>query len=401
MHQRILINGLVVDFERNVIEDSSGDTRLEPKLARLLQAFISNSGTVLSRQTIIDEVWSGAYGAEHSLTTAVSQLRKHLKGAGVDDHIIETVPKVGYRFVGIVENLPPTPLSVSTETETPSSTVARQMAKGPIGQKSPSFLRRRRVLIGLAGLVAVALFLVVRSDLSDSAATALHDAPGQAGSTATDLPRGGSIIVVADVNIANAIDGDSIAPVTVGNSLFFENILRGGRRVVIQDTANEGSVFIIAGATSIQEFYEGLPGTQSVLLPSFETVTANHLADADLFVSYLPSDDFSDDEMAAMSALIDAGGTVLFLGDSFDYAANNKRINKALTALQSGLLVQDFKFDQDFRYAAGDQIADHPLTEGITRFTYATVNTVLGGEPLLRTIDGLPFAVVEMQPTGN
>ena len=98
---RLSIGGLLVDFERNTVSGPSGESRLEPRLAAVLFALVSQPGAVVSRETLIDTIWDGAYGADQSLTNAVSQLRKTLNHCeqGQGKRIV-TVPKRGYQFIG-------------------------------------------------------------------------------------------------------------------------------------------------------------------------------------------------------------------------------------------------------------------------------------------------------------
>ena len=96
------INGVAVDLDRNTATFDGSEIRIEPKIAALLQYFIDHQGETLTREALIAAVWDGAYGADHSLTNAVSQLRKLLDRSGTGEKAIETVPKKGYRFVGVL-----------------------------------------------------------------------------------------------------------------------------------------------------------------------------------------------------------------------------------------------------------------------------------------------------------
>lgn len=52
---------------------------------------------VVRRDSLIDEVWSGAAGADNSLTNAVSNLRQAMGGDDASK-VIETLPRRGYRL---------------------------------------------------------------------------------------------------------------------------------------------------------------------------------------------------------------------------------------------------------------------------------------------------------------
>ena len=102
-HDVMIVNAVAVDFARNVTTVAGNETRLEPKLAQLLRYFLDRRQKTLTRDQIIDDIWNGAAGADQSLTNAVSQLRKLLTAARPDAAVIETIPKVGYRFVASVK----------------------------------------------------------------------------------------------------------------------------------------------------------------------------------------------------------------------------------------------------------------------------------------------------------
>jgi len=67
---------------------------LELKPLEVLQQLLLHPGEVVSKETLLDAVWPGLNVVDGSLATAISKLRKAL----ADDHMILTVPRVGYRL---------------------------------------------------------------------------------------------------------------------------------------------------------------------------------------------------------------------------------------------------------------------------------------------------------------
>lgn len=65
---------------------------------RLLRKLVENSGVVLTRNALTDEIWSGdsEYVEEHALTVVIKRLRAKLHGAGDDTACIRTVYGIGY-----------------------------------------------------------------------------------------------------------------------------------------------------------------------------------------------------------------------------------------------------------------------------------------------------------------
>ena len=119
----IRFGALQVDPSRNVIANGAASWSIEPKIMDLLVLLAARPGEVLSRETLIEQVWKVEFGADESLTRAVSLLRKTFRDAGHPGEVIETIPKRGYRLVAT-----PSP-------ETPGQpTAARPVAEGPAPQ---------------------------------------------------------------------------------------------------------------------------------------------------------------------------------------------------------------------------------------------------------------------------
>lgn len=97
------LGAIQVDPSRNVVANGAGSWSLEPKIMDLLVFMAARPGDVLSREFLIDNVWKVEFGADESLTRAISQLRKTFRDAGETAELIETIPKRGYRLVATPE----------------------------------------------------------------------------------------------------------------------------------------------------------------------------------------------------------------------------------------------------------------------------------------------------------
>jgi TolB-like protein/DNA-binding winged helix-turn-helix (wHTH) protein/Flp pilus assembly protein TadD len=75
---------------------------LYQKAVETLLLLVQNSGQILEREVLISAVWPDAFVEDANLTVAISQLRKALGQNGASTEYIETIPKVGYRFVAEV-----------------------------------------------------------------------------------------------------------------------------------------------------------------------------------------------------------------------------------------------------------------------------------------------------------
>jgi DNA-binding winged helix-turn-helix (wHTH) protein/Tol biopolymer transport system component len=85
---------------------------LPPKAFETLVLLVRNTGHVVSREELMKAIWPGTFVEENNLTQHVSLLRRTLGGSSEEHKYIETVPRLGYRFVMPVREAP---VNVSTE----------------------------------------------------------------------------------------------------------------------------------------------------------------------------------------------------------------------------------------------------------------------------------------------
>ena len=82
-----------------------GDERvpMSPRLFELLLALVENAGRLVNKETLLNRIWADSFVEEGNLNQTVSRLRKLLGESPNETRFIETVPRVGYRFVAPVE----------------------------------------------------------------------------------------------------------------------------------------------------------------------------------------------------------------------------------------------------------------------------------------------------------
>src|SRR5258708_23806397 len=81
---------------------------LAPKAFDTLLLLVENSGHLLTKDELMQRLWPGTFVEEVNLAQNISIIRRALKEAGDAEELIETVPKGGYRFNGIVQTVSPT-----------------------------------------------------------------------------------------------------------------------------------------------------------------------------------------------------------------------------------------------------------------------------------------------------
>lgn len=88
---------------RGAVIGPNGETRhVEPKVMDVLILLAGRRGEVLTREVLIERVWSRHVAADQQLTRAVSELRRIFDDDPGAPRYIETVPKRGYRLIADV-----------------------------------------------------------------------------------------------------------------------------------------------------------------------------------------------------------------------------------------------------------------------------------------------------------
>jgi DNA-binding winged helix-turn-helix (wHTH) protein/tetratricopeptide (TPR) repeat protein len=121
--------------------------QLKPKVFRLLLMLVRNSGHVLTKGELMEGVWPGSFVEEQNLTVSIFALRKALEET--DGHAyIETVPRLGYRFVAEVQTSENQSQNLG---ETSNRSVARIAKAAPANAMIQSLAVLPFKLIGGAG----------------------------------------------------------------------------------------------------------------------------------------------------------------------------------------------------------------------------------------------------------
>ena len=79
------------------------EVRLKPLLDRLLRRLLDEPGTVLTRECLIEQVWTRRQVNDEVLSRAIAELRAILGDDAREPRFIETLPKGGYRWIARVE----------------------------------------------------------------------------------------------------------------------------------------------------------------------------------------------------------------------------------------------------------------------------------------------------------
>jgi DNA-binding winged helix-turn-helix (wHTH) protein/Tol biopolymer transport system component len=165
--ERLRVGQCVVDLSLRQImpEDGLGEaTRVTVKSQGVLMVLIASAGQVVSRDTLLEWVWSDTTPNDDVINQAIGQLRKAFGDSRKPYAYIETISKRGYRLIAPIEWLLPTaepplvvhesvPIQAATDTED-----SRQQSETIVSHDLPQATQNRGRL--LAGLLAVVSLLV-------------------------------------------------------------------------------------------------------------------------------------------------------------------------------------------------------------------------------------------------
>ncbi len=103
----ILINQLKLLPQEFRIYRGKQIINLQPKCAELLLYLAERPGQVISKETLLQDIWNGRVVGEDVLTNCIRKLRKQLNDDAKSPKLIETINKKGYRMIAKVR--PPRP----------------------------------------------------------------------------------------------------------------------------------------------------------------------------------------------------------------------------------------------------------------------------------------------------
>ncbi|HUP06495.1 MAG TPA: winged helix-turn-helix domain-containing protein [Caldimonas sp.] len=133
---------------------------LTPKVFDTLVLLVQNAGRVVSKDELMHALWPRGYVDESNLTKHIWLIRRALGDGEQDARFIETVPKLGYRFIGAVTAVDRSAAAAASAAAPPPHAQATEPIAGPPAarESEPPLWRRRTVWLALAGVtLAVAL----------------------------------------------------------------------------------------------------------------------------------------------------------------------------------------------------------------------------------------------------
>ncbi len=90
-----------LDASERLLFDGEKTISLAPKVFDTLLLLVENGGRLIRKEDMLDKIWAESFVEENNLAQNISYLRKIL-GENKNTKFIETVPKLGYRFIAPV-----------------------------------------------------------------------------------------------------------------------------------------------------------------------------------------------------------------------------------------------------------------------------------------------------------
>jgi TolB-like protein len=101
-HDTFTFGPFRLDVNERVLSRRGKPVSLTPKAFAILLLLVQKSGRVVEKDELVRVVWPDAYVEEANVAQNIFKLRKALGKNRLGEPYIETVPRRGYRFLGLV-----------------------------------------------------------------------------------------------------------------------------------------------------------------------------------------------------------------------------------------------------------------------------------------------------------
>lgn len=199
-----------LDAESAVLYKHGSPIRLQKQPFQILLSLVKRSGEVVTRDELRQTVWNAGtfVDFEHGLNTAMNKIRRALGDSSGHAIYIETLPGVGYRFVGPIAQpsseparQQPGPASaIGERPDKPAPVLNPPLHEAPLSVNG--VVARRGYHLAAAGLGAVGLLLI--------ASFTLREAPKLTGREAPTLTEKDTVVLADFANSTGDAEFDQM-----------------------------------------------------------------------------------------------------------------------------------------------------------------------------------------------
>lgn len=126
--QRFKFGEFCLDSEEKTLLRNGLPISITPKAFELLTALVQNHGHLIQKDELMRTVWTGNFVEEGNLPYTIRLLRKVLEDDSHNPHMIETVPRRGYRFIAEVFEVTGETKSANENEETSALQISKETA---------------------------------------------------------------------------------------------------------------------------------------------------------------------------------------------------------------------------------------------------------------------------------
>ena len=101
----------LVDPRINTVSRNGTTVRLEPKVMGVLVCLARHAGEPVSRDELLQTVWPKTFVTDDGLKRSISELRRLFEDDVREPHVIQTIPKRGYRLMVPIEPVDSAPIT--------------------------------------------------------------------------------------------------------------------------------------------------------------------------------------------------------------------------------------------------------------------------------------------------
>jgi DNA-binding winged helix-turn-helix (wHTH) protein len=150
-----------LDLQREALFQDGARVRLQGKVYQALVVLIERAGEIVTREALRMRLWpDGTYvNYDANVNTTVNKLRQILGDSAEQPLFVNTIPRLGYSFVGKIEYLEqPLKLREMREKESVSGASLEDSSKGRFARLQSSF-GRTWLTVGIVGLLILGMLL--------------------------------------------------------------------------------------------------------------------------------------------------------------------------------------------------------------------------------------------------